>query len=140
MRSLLFKVYLRSLEQVIINTLQDFEIKSTRVDGLTGVWVDDSKIAAIGIKLRRWVTMHGLSLNVNPDLRYFANIVPCGIADKAVGSIVQYRPKVTLDDAADVLLRQFSKQFQVQCDVLDPAASTAFIELLTDRYSTPKVQ
>jgi len=67
--------------------------------GYTGVWVDDRyKIAAIGLKIRRWVTMHGVSVNVHPDMRYFENIVPCGITDKEVGSIKQLVVDVGIDD------------------------------------------
>lgn len=84
--------YMRFLEQAVILTLQEFGIKGGRVDGSTGVWIDvgspnERKICAMGVKSSRWVTMHGLALNVNPDLSYFNNIVPCGITDKAVTSI-----------------------------------------------------
>ena len=86
--------YLRFLEESVILTLADFGIKAGRIDGLTGVWVDyeegaqnPRKICAMGVKSSRWVTMHGLALNVNPDLSYFNNIVPCGIDDKAVTSM-----------------------------------------------------
>jgi len=86
--------YLRFLEESVIMTLADFGIKAGRIDGLTGVWVDyeegaenPRKICAMGVKSSRWVTMHGLALNVNSDLSYFNNIVPCGIDDKAVTSM-----------------------------------------------------
>jgi lipoyl(octanoyl) transferase len=84
--------YMRFLEESIILTLQEYGIKSGRVDGLTGVWIDgDSKyarkICAMGVKCSRWVTMHGFALNVNPDLNYFNHIIPCGINDKAVTSM-----------------------------------------------------
>jgi lipoyl(octanoyl) transferase len=85
--------YMRLLEEAVIQTLQEFGIKSGRINGLTGVWLDYEnekhvrKICALGVKTSRWVTMHGLAFNVNINLDYFANIVPCGIADKAVTSM-----------------------------------------------------
>ena len=84
--------YLRCLEEAVILTLQEYSIQATRVDGLTGVWIDGGtknarKICAIGVKSSRWVTMHGIGFNVNSKLDYFNYIVPCGIEDKAVTSI-----------------------------------------------------
>ena len=85
--------YLRLLEEAVILTLRDYNIKSSRVDGLTGVWIDGDdpvksrKICALGVKLSRWVTMHGFALNVNTNLDYFSYVVPCGIVDKGVTSI-----------------------------------------------------
>lgn len=78
--------YLRYLEEVVIRTCADYGISAGRIEGLTGVWVDDQKICAMGIKCSRWVTMHGFALNVNTDLSYFNHIIPCGISDKAVTS------------------------------------------------------
>ena len=84
--------YLRFLEEAVIKTLAEYDIIAERVEGLTGVWVDGTKptarkICAMGVKCSRWVTMHGIALNVKPDLSYFKNIVPCGINDKSVTSI-----------------------------------------------------
>jgi len=85
--------YLRLLEEAIILTLKDYGIDAGRIDGLTGVWLDHvekvnpRKICALGVKSSRWVTMHGFAFNVNADLSYFTNIVPCGISDKAVTSL-----------------------------------------------------
>lgn len=79
--------YLRLLEEVIIRTCADFDIKAGRIEGLTGVWVGDEKICAMGIRCSRWVTMHGFAFNVNADLSYFNHIVPCGISDKDVTSL-----------------------------------------------------
>ncbi|MCA1763179.1 MAG: lipoyl(octanoyl) transferase LipB [Cryomorphaceae bacterium] len=85
--------YLRHLEEAIILTLREYGIEAGRVDGLTGVWLDaensekSRKICAMGIKCSRWVTMHGFAFNVNTDLDYFSNIVPCGIDDRAVTSM-----------------------------------------------------
>ena len=79
--------YMRILEKIIIDTLSDFNIKAELKDGLTGVWVGDEKIGAQGVRISRWVTMHGLALNVNTDLRYFDGIIPCGIFDYGVTSM-----------------------------------------------------
>lgn len=85
--------YLRFLEEAIIKTLADYNIQSARLDGLTGVWLDPEnpdkarKIAAMGVKCSRWVTMHGFAFNVNSDLDYFNQIIPCGINDKQVTSM-----------------------------------------------------
>ena len=79
--------YMRSLELLIINVLEKFEIKGNRVKGYTGVWVGDKKIAAQGVRLSRWVTMHGFSINVNTDLSFYDGIIPCGIFDHGVTSI-----------------------------------------------------
>jgi lipoyl(octanoyl) transferase len=86
--------YMRYLEEAVILTLGEFGIKGERVEGLTGVWLDggssnERKICAMGVKSSRWVTMHGIALNVNTDLNYFNHIVPCGIVDKSVTSMEQ---------------------------------------------------
>lgn len=85
--------YLRFIEEAVILTLEEYGIKSGRIDGLTGVWLDidnpikSRKICALGVKCSRWVTMHGFAFNVNTDLSLFRNIIPCGIDDKAVTSM-----------------------------------------------------
>ena len=93
--------YLRFLEEAVINTLAEYGVAAGRIEGLTGVWVDydrdkssgpiwnPRKICAMGVKSSRWVTMHGLALNVNTELEYFNNIIPCGIDDKAVTSLAR---------------------------------------------------
>ena len=88
--------YLRTLEEAVIRTLAEYGLRAGRIAGLTGVWLDweegaanPRKICALGVKCSRWVTLHGFALNVNPDLRYFGHIVPCGITDKAVTSLAQ---------------------------------------------------
>ncbi len=81
--------YMRSLEQLTIEVLKEFGILANRVEGLTGVWVGDEKIAAQGVRLSRWVSMHGFSLNVNPNLSFYDGIIPCGIFDRGVTSIQQ---------------------------------------------------
>lgn len=79
--------YLRYLEEVVIRTCADYNIAAGRIDGLTGVWIDNRKICAMGIKCSRWVTKHGFAFNINTDLEYFKHIVPCGITGKEVTSL-----------------------------------------------------
>lgn len=81
--------YLRQLEEVVIRVCADYGLKAGRVEGLTGVWIEDRKICAMGVKCSRWITMHGFALNVTTDLRYFDYIVPCGIRDRSVTSLEQ---------------------------------------------------
>ncbi len=80
-------LYLRNLEEVIIQTCSDYGLAAGRKEGLTGVWIEDRKICAIGIKVSRWITMHGFAFNVNTDLSLFNGIIPCGIRDKEVTSL-----------------------------------------------------
>jgi lipoyl(octanoyl) transferase len=79
--------YVRDLETVLIRTAADYGIDAGRIEGLTGVWVGDQKLAAIGVRIARWITSHGFALNVTTDLDHFALIVPCGIADRGVTSL-----------------------------------------------------
>ena len=79
--------YVRDLEEVLIRTASDYGIEAARVEGLTGVWVGDEKLAAIGVRIARWITSHGFALNVSTDLDYFKLIVPCGIEDRGVTSL-----------------------------------------------------
>ncbi|MEM6836968.1 MAG: lipoyl(octanoyl) transferase LipB [Cyanobacteria bacterium P01_C01_bin.120] len=106
--------YLRQLEEVIIRTLAVLDITSERVAGLTGVWVEGHKVAAIGIKVSRWITMHGFALNVTPDLSGFQHIVPCGISDRPVGSLAQFQPNISLPQVQQQLERQFADVFNLQ--------------------------
>ena len=112
--------YLRFLEEAVIKTLAEYEIISERVEGLTGVWVDGTKptarkICAMGVKCSRWVTMHGIALNVKPDLSYFKNIVPCGINDKAVTSIQNELGKeIDMNDVKQKLKMNLSKVFNYE--------------------------
>lgn len=103
--------YLRQLEEVIIRTLACYGLVGDRVPGLTGVWLEGRKVAAIGIKVSRWITMHGFALNVCPDLAGFEKIVPCGIEDRPVGSLAQFLPEVTLKDVQQTLIHQFEQVF-----------------------------
>ncbi len=100
--------YVRNLEEVLIRTLRDLGIASGRIDGLSGVWIGDEKIAAIGVKMGR-VTSHGFALNVTTDLSYFGYIIPCGIRDKGVTSMRRFlgddRPCSPIEVAARVAWR-----------------------------------
>jgi lipoyl(octanoyl) transferase len=81
--------YVRDLEEVLIRTSADYGIDATRVEGLTGVWVGRDKLAAIGVRIARWITSHGFAFNVTTDLGYFDLIVPCGIANRSVTSLAR---------------------------------------------------
>jgi lipoyl(octanoyl) transferase len=106
--------YLRQLEEVIIRTLNEYGLIGDRIPGLTGVWVKGYKVAAIGIKVSRWVTMHGFALNVCPDLAGFREIVPCGIADRPVGRLVDWIPNINPVEVRQVLIRIFAEVFGVE--------------------------
>ncbi len=106
--------YLRQLEEVIIRAVAVYGLKAYRISGLTGVWLEGRKIAAIGIKVSRWITMHGLALNVCPDLSGFKYIVPCGIEDKPVGSLAQFIPEITVKEVRIEIAQAFSQVFQVK--------------------------
>ncbi len=104
--------YMRTLEQVLIDTLIEFKIIAQRNDGLTGVWVGDEKIAALGVRISRWVTMHGFALNVNPDLSFYDGIIPCGIFDVGVTSMEQLLGKTqNNDNVKNVVIKKFNKYF-----------------------------
>ena len=100
--------YVRALERVIISTLAELDIHATAEDRPTGVWVGDAKIAAIGVRVSRGVTMHGFSLNVNPDLSYFNHIVPCGMPDANVTSIAEQGVGLDISDVSDILTTHFA--------------------------------
>jgi lipoyl(octanoyl) transferase len=114
--------YLRQLEEVVIRTLAHFDIHGERLPGLTGVWVKEDgtyapdthrKLAAIGIKVSRWITMHGFALNICPDLEGFEHIVPCGIATRPVGSLAQLLPGISVAAVKPVVLSQFAAVFNL---------------------------
>jgi lipoyl(octanoyl) transferase len=113
--------YMRLLEEAVIQTLEKFNIVAGRIKGLTGVWLDiedqrkSRKISALGVKTSRWVTMHGLALNVNTDLNYFNNIVPCGIADKAVTSMEkELNSTQNLEQVKEILKTKLVSLFEMQ--------------------------
>ena len=104
--------FVSSLEQIIINTLKKFNIESSRIDDLPGVWVDDEKICAIGIRIAQWVTMHGFALNINPDMKYFDGMIPCGILDYGVTSMYKNNNRyIKFDEVMDVLFCEFNNIF-----------------------------
>jgi lipoyl(octanoyl) transferase len=112
--------YLRFLEQAVINTLAEYGVIGDRMDGLTGVWIDANtpkarKICAMGVKSSRWVTMHGIGFNINSDLSYFSNIIPCGIDDKAVTSLKQELGReIDMNELAQILKEKLANQFEYQ--------------------------
>ncbi len=115
--------YLRLLEETIILTLDEYGIKAGRSNGETGVWIDEDnifkarKICAMGVRCSRWVTMHGWGFNVNSDLNYFSNIVPCGIQDKAVTSLnKELGQDVDMTEIKSKLKKHFSTLFE--CNIL----------------------
>lgn len=118
------RCFVHALEDWVIRTLDEFGVRGERRAGRVGVWVvrkdkapgpdgtpREDKIAAIGVKLRRWVSFHGISINVEPDLSHFDGIVPCGIADRGVTSLVDLGLPVTMDDLDLALKRQFDAVF-----------------------------
>lgn len=108
--------YLREIEEVIIKTIAEFGIQNGgRKEGLTGVWVGEEKICAIGVRASRWVTMHGFALNVNTNLQYFDWIVPCGIQDKGVTSMEKILGKsIDMEEVKTVLKVNFEKIFKAK--------------------------
>lgn len=106
--------YLRQLEEVLIRVLAVYGLSGDRQAGFTGVWLEGQKVAAIGIKVSRWITMHGFALNVCPDMTGFERIIPCGIADKPVGSLAQYIPDITCTEVRSHVAKCFSEVFGVE--------------------------
>lgn len=106
--------YIHNLEEVIIRTLKDFAIESGRDKNHPGVWVGNQEIAAIGLRLKKWVTMHGFALNVNTDLEYFSLIYPCGFADRTATSISRRLGReVALETVTERLLAYFAEIFEI---------------------------
>ena len=99
--------YIRLLENVVINCLQSFGIESGRKEGLIGVWVDDDKICAMGVRLSKWVTMHGFALNLNPDMAYFDGMIPCGIFEYGVTSLHELEIEFELDIVLTNIMNSF---------------------------------
>ena len=112
--------YLRLLEETIILTLAEYGLKGTRSPGETGVWIDVGtpfarKICAMGVRASRWVTMHGFALNVNTDLGYFDNIIPCGIRGKAVTSLhVELGKEIEMQEVKEKILKHFCSLFEAE--------------------------
>lgn len=106
--------YLRQLEEVLIRVLAVYKLQGERIPSLTGVWLEGRKVAAIGIKVTRWITMHGFSLNVCPDMKGFERIVPCGISDKAVASLTEWIPGITCAEVRLHTARCFAEVFHLE--------------------------
>jgi lipoyl(octanoyl) transferase len=108
--------YLRQLEEVVIQTVGHFGLVGERLEGLTGVWIEGVKVAAIGIKVSRWITMHGFALNICPDMTGFSQIVPCGIADRPVGRLVDWVPELGVKDVVPIVVQEFGNVFGIQME------------------------
>ena len=105
--------YLRAIEEVIIKTCGNFNISAERNEEYTGVWIGDNKIAAIGIKVSRWITMHGFAFNVNTDLSLFDGIIPCGIKEKEVTSLQKELDKtIDINEVKTFILKNFTEVFE----------------------------
>ncbi|GJL91404.1 MAG: octanoyltransferase [Hyphococcus sp.] len=126
------RCFVYGLEQWIIEALDAFNIKGERRDDRVGVWIDrtepgealrEGKIAAIGVRIRRWVSFHGIALNVEPDLSHFTGITPCGVSEPGLGvtSLVDLGLPVTMDDADEALKNAFHKVFSPTLDAPPPA-------------------
>ncbi len=110
------RAFVHALEQLIITTLADFGIKAVRREKRIGVWVEkesggEAKIAAIGVRIKRWVSMHGISININPNLEHFSGIVPCGITEHGVTSLHALGAKVSWEEVEAKLKQNFKKLF-----------------------------
>ena len=109
--------YMRSLEAVIINTLNHYGIAAEHKKGLTGVWVKEEKIAALGVRISRWVTMHGFALNVNTELHYYDGIIPCGIFEYGVTSMKNLLgTAIKMDEVKKLLIKEFNMVFHYKKD------------------------
>ncbi len=122
--------YLRYLEEAVILTLSEYGIEAGRVEGLTGVWIDFAnplkarKICAMGVRCSRWITMHGLALNVNTNLDYFNNIVPCGISDKKVSSMaLELGENIDMEQVQEKLKKHLCTLFHIELSNLSLTSS-----------------
>ena len=110
------RAYVNSLEEVMIRTIAEFGVIGERREGRVGIWVErgggrEDKIGAIGVRVRKWVSFHGLALNVDPDLSHFGGIVPCGISEHGVTSLKDLGVKASMDEVDQVLRRTFETVF-----------------------------
>ena len=114
--------YINKLEQWLIDTLSEFDINAERRLGRVGIWISgrdgrDLKIGAIGVRVRRWISFHGASLNVAPDLEHYDDIVPCGVWDQGITSITSLGMKLTMSDVDSALRYNFEKHFGTTLEV-----------------------
>lgn len=113
--------YVRTLEAIVTDTLATWGLRGEVIAGLTGVWVDGEKVAAIGIKAARWVTTHGFALNVDPDLAYFRHIVPCGISGRGVTSVARLLGRrVPMDEAAEHVTTAVTRRLALSLAPIPP--------------------
>jgi lipoyl(octanoyl) transferase len=133
--------YVRTLETVLIAALQDFGVEAQRVDGYTGVWVDDAKIAAIGVRVGSGgITSHGFALNVAPNLRHFSGIVPCGIPDRDVCSLESLGVDTPMEAVTTAIERQFAQAFDATLEhVPASAARSDYPAIFARQEATAKV-
>jgi lipoyl(octanoyl) transferase len=114
--------YVRDLEDVLIRAVADCGVEAGRAPGLTGVWVGNEKLAAIGVRISRWITSHGFALNVTTDLSYFDLIVPCGIADRGVTSLARLGCSMPASEVEDRLVARLAEVFE--CRTVEPSVVT----------------
>jgi len=103
--------YVDTVEETLIKMLTGFDIRAERIKGLTGIWVGDTKIAAIGMRVARWVTMHGFALNVTTDLSLYNGIVPCGLATKGITRMIDLNPAVSMGAVKSAVIQEFVVRF-----------------------------
>ncbi len=113
-------LYLRQLEQVVIDLLAEYGLAAERLAGLTGVWLEGHKLAAIGVGAKRWISQHGLALNVDCDLAGFSQVVPCGLVDRPVGRLLDWRPQLSAAAVAPRLLEVFADRFGLALRAPEP--------------------
>ena len=120
------RCFVRSIEAWLIATLAEFDIRGERRDGRIGIWVEmpggEAKIAAVGLRLRHWISYHGVSVNVAPDLSHYEGIVPCGISEHGVTSLADLGVAASMDEVDDALIRQFAAVFgETPCEAVTTA-------------------
>ncbi len=103
--------YVDKIEKILIQTLADYNIEGKQIDGLTGIWVEKQKIAAIGLRISRWVTYHGFALNIKTDLSLFNGIIPCGISDKGVTRMIDLNKNATLESVKKTIIEKICNVF-----------------------------
>ncbi len=103
--------YVDKIEEILIQTLADYNIEGKQIDGLTGIWVEKQKIAAIGLRISRWVTYHGFALNIKTDLSLFNGIIPCGISDKGVTRMIDLNKNATLESVKKTIIEKICNVF-----------------------------
>lgn len=122
-------LYLRSLEETIMKTCAEYGLETGRKEEYTGVWVEERKIAAIGIKVSRWVTMHGFAFNINTNLDFFNGIIPCGIKDKEVTSLQrEFKRIFEISEVKSLLLKHFAEIFRY--DVIQRTDAEDLLKLI----------